>query len=104
MDYSLDAFNPHAIARDIAIRMKKRRLEQGFTQLSLARRSGVSLGSLKRFELTFEISLRHMIMLATVLDAADGFSGLFARRHYGTIGEVLDASGPAPRKRGKRNG
>lgn len=104
MNYPLDAFNPHAIARDIAHRMKQRRLERGLTQQSLADLSGVSLGTLKRFELTWEISLRYLIMLSTVLETTDGFSGLFARKHFETIGEVLKASGPVARKRGKRNG
>jgi len=104
MDFPLDAFNPHSIALEIAMRLKQRRLEQGLTQQSLSRLSGVSLGSLKRFEHTAEISLRHLIMLALVLESTDNFSSLFERRQFETIGQVLNASAESTRKRGKRNG
>ena len=46
----LDDFNPRAISKKIAERMKHRRLVLNLTQEKLSGMSGVSLGSLKRFE------------------------------------------------------
>jgi len=102
-EFILDDFNPYAIARGIAMRMKERRLELNLTQGALAKKSGVSLGTLKRFENSFEISLKHLLMLAVALDATEEFSALFTKRHYESIDEVIKASEVKKRKRGRRN-
>lgn len=104
MNYPLDGFNPYAIAREIASRMKQRRLELQLTQQELARISGVSLGSLKRFEHAYEISLKHLLMLAVVLNATEEFTALFAKQQFRHLDEVLKATSSTKRKRGKRNG
>jgi len=104
MENILDAFNPHAIANGIASRMKQRRLELRLTQQELAQKSGVSLGSLKRFELSGEISLKYLLMLAIVLNATEGFFALFSQPQFVSIEEVLNATASTKRKRGKRNG
>lgn len=100
---SLDAFNPHAIARDVAGRVRNRRLAMNLTQQALADRSGVSLGSVKRFENKYEISLKHLLMIAVVLDATAEFSALFAGSRYQRIEDVLKASEVKTRKRGRKN-
>ncbi|WP_320128460.1 helix-turn-helix domain-containing protein [uncultured Sphaerochaeta sp.] len=65
------------IIKEISIRARTRRLELNLTQTGLALRSGVSLGSIKRFETTGEISLSSLLDLALVLDCLDDFSHLF---------------------------
>ena len=102
-EFILDDFNPYAIARGIAMRMRERRLELNLTQVALARKSGVSLGTLKRFENSFEISLKHLLMLAVAMDATEEFSTLFKKRRYESIDEVIKASAVKKRKRGRRN-
>jgi transcriptional regulator with XRE-family HTH domain len=64
-----------------AIRKQERqkRKEQHYSQKELARRSGVSLGSLQRFEQTGEISLRSLLNLAMVLDCLEDFTHLFEK-------------------------
>lgn len=99
-DFVLDAFNPAAIALGIAKRMRERRLEMNLTQQNLAKKAGISLGSLKRFENSHEISLKHLLMLAVVLDATEDFSLLFSRRQFENIDQVLN-SASGKRKRGK---
>jgi transcriptional regulator with XRE-family HTH domain len=47
------------------------------TQADLAERSGVPLGTLKRFERLGEISLTSLLALAEVLDTLDNFHTLF---------------------------
>lgn len=102
-DFILDAFNPAAIVKDIAARMRDRRLELNLTQIGLASKSGVSLGTLKRFENCNEISLKHLLMIAVVLDATEEFALLFSKRQYESIEEVLKTSTKKKRERGKRN-
>lgn len=68
---------PPDYLREIAGRAKARRLVLNFSQAALARRSGVSLGSLKRFERTGQISLAALLKLALVLDGLEAFDALF---------------------------
>ena len=102
-NFVLDDFNPAAIARGIAARLRQRRLELNLTQKSLAAKSGVSLGTLKRFENSYEISLKHLLMLAVVLNSTEDFHLLFSKRQYESIDEVLNTAASKNRKRGRRN-
>jgi len=101
-DFVLDVYNPAEIAKGIAERLRKRRLEMNLTQQTLSKRAGVSLGSLKRFENYYEISLKHLLMIAVVLDATEEFSSLFMRRQFENIDQVLESSS-IKRQRGKQN-
>ncbi len=65
------------IARDIAQRMRGRRKELRLSQSALAQESGVSLGSVKRFERDYLISLESLIKLSVVLGCEENFEGLF---------------------------
>jgi transcriptional regulator with XRE-family HTH domain len=62
--------------REIANRHKVLRKQAGFSQSELAKRSGVSLGSLKRFETTGQISLESLLLLADVLNRLDDFDAI----------------------------
>jgi transcriptional regulator with XRE-family HTH domain len=68
---------PSDFLEEIAQRHKVLRKQAGFSQSELAKRSGVSLGSLKRFETTGRISLESLLMLADVLNRLDDFDALF---------------------------
>jgi transcriptional regulator with XRE-family HTH domain len=102
-DFVLDAFNPTTLAKGIALRMRERRLELNLSQKGLATKAGVTLGSLKRFENSFEISMKHLLMIAVVLDATETFGKLFSTKQYQSIDEMLSATSPKKRQRGKRN-
>lgn len=86
---SLTIRTPDVIQRELAERMRLRRKERHWSQAELARRSGVSLGSLKRFEREHEISLASLVKLAVALDCSEEIDALFARKKYNTIEEVL---------------
>jgi transcriptional regulator with XRE-family HTH domain len=101
-DYVLDVFNPVSIAGGISVRMRERRLEMNLTQQNLAKKAGVSLGTLKRFERNHEISLKHLLMLAVVLDATEEFAFLFSHRQFENIDQALGVSSKK-RQRGKNN-
>ena len=100
---NIDDFNPKSIAREIAQNMKQRRLEADLSQQALAKRSGVSLGTLKRFEIQSEISLKHLLMVAVALGATDEFHRLFSQRQYQSIDELINVKEAKTRKRGRKN-
>ncbi|SED93564.1 Helix-turn-helix domain-containing protein [Rhizobiales bacterium GAS191] len=92
--------SPGEVIRSVASRAKDRRLREGLTQQALADRSGVSFGSIKRFERTGEISLRGLVQVAFALGVQGDFEGLFQPIPFATLDEVL----ATPRKpmRGRR--
>ena len=102
-NFILDDFNPQAISKKIAERMKSRRLVLNITQENLSKMSGVSLGSLKRFENQYKISLEHLLKLALALDSLEGFNYLFFKNDYQSIDELIKRKEVKDRKRA-RNG
>ena len=67
---------PYDFLREIALRHKTLRKQAGFSQSELAKRSGVSLGSLKRFESTGQISLESLLKLTDVLNRLNDFEAI----------------------------
>lgn len=86
----LDQQTPDEIALATAQRVRARRKEQGFTQTQLSAKSGVSLGSLKRFEREGYVSFSSLIKIAIALGCEADFAELFAKRGYSSIQEVID--------------
>ena len=86
---NLTTKTPDVIQAELAERVRARRKELHYSQAELAHRSGVSLGSLKRFEHTHEISLVSLIKLSFALGCSDDLDKLFARQHYRSIEEVI---------------
>ena len=82
---------PAERCREVAVRAKARRKAMGLTQAQLASKSGVSLGSLRRFEQTGEISFHSLARLAQALECEADLEELFARRYYRDISEVINA-------------
>jgi len=92
--------SPADVARGLAERARARRLDANLSQEGLATRAGISLGSLKRFERTGEISLDRLLRIAFALDAGDGFDQLFAPRDPRSLDEII--AEPPVRQRGRR--
>lgn len=91
MNNNLNALKtPYDISKEIAEKAKARRKLSKLTQAALAERSGVSLGSIKRFERTGEISLSHLLKIAMVLNCLGDFSELFRKPEYTSIEEILN--------------
>jgi transcriptional regulator with XRE-family HTH domain len=67
---------------------RDRRIALGITQADLAARSGVPLGTLKRFERLGEVSLSSLLALAEALDALEGFHALFPLPEARTLEDV----------------
>ena len=89
------------IAKELALRVKQRRLELNLTQLGLAKRSGVNIETYRKFERTGEISLRKLIKIAIAISAEADFEMLFHQRKYESMSDVLNANS-VTRKRGKK--
>ena len=67
--------------------IRKRRL---ISQEKLASLSGVSYGSIKRFEATGQISLISLTKIAMALDIADELRNIFTQVPYRDIQEVIN--------------
>ena len=78
------------INNDIAQKIVRLRKRKKITQKQLAARSGVSLGSLKRFEQSGEISLQSLKKIAIALDMENELEGLFDNVPFASIEEVIN--------------
>ncbi|MDD2524033.1 MAG: helix-turn-helix transcriptional regulator [Endomicrobiia bacterium] len=99
----LEDFNPSKISKGISDRLKQRRLELNLTQSALSKMSGVSLGTLKRFENKHEISLKSLIKLAISLNASDDFKKIFTKQNFENISDVINTQNTIKRQRGRKN-
>ena len=70
--------SPNDVMLQMANRLRKLRIEQNITQLELARRVGVAVGTVKRFEHTGEVQFRTLLDIAFVLGRLDDFQMIFA--------------------------
>ncbi|MBW3088212.1 helix-turn-helix transcriptional regulator [Bifidobacterium sp. 82T24] len=83
---------PGDVMAAVADRMIKRRKEHGLTQAALAQKSGVSLGSVRRFEQLHEISFGSLVNIAFALNCERDFDALFSQPYYETIDDVANAA------------
>ena len=65
--------SPNEVTKEIAKRVQQKRLSYNWSQNTLASRSGVSYGTLKKFERTGQISLESLLKIALVLDSIKKF-------------------------------
>ena len=76
--------------KKIADRVRLIRKRRSISQEKLAQISGVSFGSVKRFETTGQISLLSLTRIAMALDVADDLRQLFTEVPYRNIQEVIN--------------
>lgn len=74
---------------DLAKRIRNIRRRRKISQEELSRRSGVSYGSIKRFETSGQISLLSLTKIAMALDCAEEIKGLFTVVPYQSLEEVI---------------
>jgi len=99
MDNILNINNPKHLANLLSSEFVKQRLKQNISQKELAEKSGVSLGSLKRFENTSQISLKHLLQLAVTLDMAEFFHSIQNYSETMSIDDVIKLKQNKTRKR-----
>ena len=74
----------------LAQRVRNIRKRRSISQEKLASMSGVSYGSVKRFESTGQISLLSLTKIAMALDIADELRNIFLQVPYRDIKEVIN--------------
>lgn len=82
---------PSEMLQNLKTKFKQRRKTLGYTQRGLSSRSGVSLGSLKRFEQSGQVSLESLLKLALVLECLDDFKSLCKEKeeYFSSIEEII---------------
>ena len=74
----------------LAQRIRNIRRRRSVSQEKLAEMSGVSYGSIKRFETSGQISLISLTKIAIALDLANELRNLFTQAPYKDIQEVIN--------------
>ena len=88
----LDFKAPGELGKIIALKERARRKARKLSLKRLSELSGVSYGSMKRFESSGEISLKSLLKIAIVLDCTDAFEQLFASTQPQSIQEIIDGN------------
>ena len=81
---------PNDIAHELVEKIKQHRKKLKISQAQLASKSGVSLGSIKRFESKYEISLNSFIKILIALNLEHDLENLFLQKSYNSIDEVIN--------------
>ena len=85
----LNRKTPNEIAKSLTEKIKEHRKKLKISQEVLAQKSGVSLGSIKRFETKYEISLQSFIKIAIALDLDSDIENLFTTKTHTSIEEII---------------
>lgn len=100
---SINISTPFSVMDELKEKFKQRRLFFDLTQEGLSSKSGVSLGSIKRFESTGQISLESLLKIALVIDCLDDFK-LIAEpksKPISSLDEILKVDKKPSKKRGR---
>ena len=88
-DFILNQKTPAELNKQLAERIRTVRKRRKISQKKLSEKSGVSYGSIKRFEQSGEISLLSFTKIAFALDLEGELEELFANVPYRSIEEVI---------------
>ncbi len=80
---------PNDILVDVAQKVRRLRRTNKWSQEELANRSGVSLGSLKRFESTGKISFIFLLKLANVFGRLEEFESLLVPKETSNLNQLF---------------
>lgn len=86
----LNQKTPEEIIKNISKRLRERRRKMKLSQERLSVKSGVSLGSVKRFEATGEVSLKSLTKIAIALGVEEELTDIFSKRTVESIEEIID--------------
>lgn len=78
--------------QNLAKRVRNIRKSQSISQEKLAYMSGVSYGSIKRFESTGQISLLSLTKIAMTLNIADELKNIFVQIPYANIENAMNTT------------
>ena len=89
-DFLFNPKTPNELAKELVEKIKQQRKKLKISQIQLAAKSGVSLGSIKRFESKYEISLNSLIKILIALNLEQDLGNLFTQKNYTSIDEVIN--------------
>ena len=92
-EFTFMEVTPYEINKGIAARLRAVRKRRKISQARLSEKSGVSLGSVKRFESTGDISLVSLTKIAIALGVENELKQLFSNVPYLTLEEVEAENG-----------
>lgn len=100
---SININTPKSVMEQLKENFRQKRLELNLTQEGLANKSSVSLGSLKRFENSSQISLDSLLKIAAVLGCLDDFIHIAKTKEssFNSLDELLQTKEKPSKKRGK---
>ena len=75
---TVNIYTPQEVEQQIASNAKQLRLSQDMSRQTLSKHSGVSLGSIQRFEQQGKVSLENLLKIAHALSALPDFHTLMA--------------------------
>jgi len=90
--HNIKTHTPGDLGSLIMENMRARRKSYNLSMQRLSELSGVSFGSIRRFEETGEISLMSLLKIAIALDCADEFEELFKQAEPMSIKEIIDGN------------
>lgn len=91
MNYiNFNQLTPEMVIKNISNSTRELRKRKKWSQRELSQKSGVSLGSVKRFEGTGEISLRSLVKIAISLGMEKELNNLFTDIPPESIKEIID--------------
>lgn len=99
---SVNLMTTGEMQKAIVNRARDLRLELNLSQQTLSEKSGVSYGSLKKFEQTGQISLESLLKLALILGCMDDFKALFALKSVENALSLDELIENRKRKRGRK--
>ena len=99
---TIDMITPQDMQTIIAQQVRTLRLELNLSQQTLSAKTGVSYGTLKKFEQTGQISLSALLKLAVVLGKMDNFKALFSPSPVTAALSLDDLINDHTRKRGRQ--
>lgn len=91
LNFFFNEITPGDINKKIAERICAIRKRRKISQKELGEKSGVSLGSVKRFEQSGEISLLSLTKIAIALEIDDEMKNLFTDVPFQSIEEIKNA-------------
>ena len=88
---AINISTPNSIMQNLKDKFKQKRLSLNLTQEGLANKSAVSLGSIKRFESSGQISFESLLKLALVLNCLDDFKNIANKEdeQYDSMDDLL---------------
>lgn len=93
---------PRELIIEIAKRAKDKRLSLNLSQKTLSEKSGVSYGTLKKFEQKGQISLESLLKIALALEELDEFDRLFVQNRDNLPLSLDELLVDNQRKRGRK--